>query len=149
MQRNKDKNATQNKIYFNCIKRNTNTNVIIHKNMFIKTKGIRIRQYVKLQYFFEDDCVSVHDNIHLITCNIYNYKVCVIIYFLLFCVVSCPYVIFSHANLQKNVVQGVHKLYRYNFQSLSKFYFLRYFHLIWFIEKNASSFFFFNRYFWK
>ena len=32
--------------------------------------------------------------------------------------------------------------YCYNFQSLSKFYFLRYFHLICFIVKeNASSFF--------
>ena len=37
--------------------------------------------------------------------------------------------------------------YRYNFQSLSKFYFLRYFYLIYFIVKeNASSFFFLNRY---
>ena len=40
--------------------------------------------------------------------------------------------------------------YRYNFQSLSKFYFLRYFHLICFVVKeNASSFFLLNRYLCK
>ena len=40
--------------------------------------------------------------------------------------------------------------YRYNFQSLSKFYILRYFHLICFtVKENASSFFFLNRYLWK